>query len=74
MEESNSVKEARRSESSMMANLLTMRLAMMLHEVPGNGVDLHGKLPGGGDDNCSSAIAWHELSTMQQLQRRNQES
>ncbi len=51
-----------------------MCLTVVLHEVPGHRVDLHGKLASGGYDNGAGAIAWHELGSMQQLQRGNQES
>ncbi len=51
-----------------------MCLTVVLHEVPGHRVDLHGKLAGGGYDNGAGAIARHELGSMQQLQRGNQES
>ena len=47
---------------------LTMRLAVVLHQVLGNRVDLHGQLPRGRNDNHSSAIAWHELGSVQKLQ------
>lgn len=52
---------------------LTMCLAVVLHEVPGHSIDLHGQLPGGGDDNGPCAVTGHELGSMQQLQRGNQE-
>lgn len=51
-----------------------MSLAVMLHEVSSHRVDLHGKLSGGRDNNCSSTISGHELGSVQQLQGRDQES
>lgn len=41
-----------------------MCLAVMLHEVSSHRVDLHGKLPGGRNDNCSSTVSWHELGSV----------
>lgn len=51
-----------------------MCLTVVLHEVPGHRVDLHGKLASGGYNNGTCAVAWHELGSVQQLQRGNQES
>ena len=53
--------------------MLTVCLAVVLHEVPGDSIDLHGQLPSGGDDNGTCAVTGHELGSMQQLQRGNQE-
>ena len=48
----------------------TMRLAVLLHEVAGHAVDLHGQLPCGGDDQNSCAIPRLELGAVQQLYGR----
>lgn len=52
---------------------LTMGLAVVLHEVSGDGINLHGQLPGGGNHNGACAIAGHELGPVQQLQAGHQE-
>lgn len=52
---------------SMMRNL-TVCLAVMLHEISSHRVDLHGKLAGGRNDNCSSTVSGHEFGSVQQLQ------
>ena len=42
-----------------------MCLAVMLHEISGHSVDLHGKLSGGGNNNSSGTVSGHELGSVQ---------
>ena len=44
-----------------------MRLGVLLHQLACHAVDLHGQLPGGGDDQGPRAVAWLELGAVQQL-------
>jgi len=48
-------------------------LAVVFQEVAGHPVDLHGQLPGGGDDNGARPVPGHELGVVHQLQARDQE-
>ena len=50
-----------------------MRLRVVLQEVSGNAVDLHGQLACRGYDERARAVARHELGLVQQLQTGHQE-
>ena len=44
-----------------------MGLAVVLHQLPHDAINLHRQLARGGDDDHTSAIAWLELRAVQQL-------
>lgn len=52
---------------------LTVGLGVMLQEVSGNAVDLHGQLARGRDHQRASAVARHEAGLVQQLYAGDQE-
>ena len=53
--------------------LRTVGLAVVLHQVPRDAVDLHRQLPRRRYDHRARAVAWHEARLVHQLHARDEE-